>query len=223
MNLEDQFFYATEGESCATAYFEAGIQVIAFYDFDMEQQVLLPVEVRTWRATHGISQQELCEILSLWKEHPVSKHSIGISSEDVRGIPLGRIYRATDSKIFRDMLLYEDDFLVPTLEEVDEIIAGKLVPDEWRNSRDFRAHARELRALKVYLHSVFDDQSVQPMRAVSDSENVSIITARKIIDSARSHGYLTRRDGSMGGFVTDKARTSALLMIRAYKEVKGER
>lgn len=222
MDTSEKFLFAINGDCCATAHFNGRVQVVAFYGIDFVQKVLLPIEVRTWRATEALAQPELNETLTRWTDYPASNHVIGISSEDIRAVSLGKMYRATDSKVFTEMHFPHDEFRVPSIKAIDEIVAGKLVPDVWRNSRDFKAHARELRSLKVYLHSVFEDQSIQPMRAVSEAENVSTMTARKIIDSARNHGYLTRRDGAMGGFVTEKARDAALLMNRAYEELKNE-
>ncbi len=76
--------------------------------------------------------------------------------------------------------------------------------------------------IKVYLQSVYAEQSIQPMRAVCDSEQVEIESARKIIDQARSHGYLTRVSGAIGGTVTDKAKSLANLMMLASAEAKKE-
>ena len=207
---------------CAAAYYTDGLQVVALYELADGDLTPLPCEIRTWRASSPLPKKELKQMLDAWSVQQPSNMVLGIGSEEVRGVPVGKIYRAMHSRISQDTLAGQNSFLVPTIEETEQIITARLIPDDWRNSRDFRSHARELRAIKVYLQSVYVEQSIQPMRAVCDSEQVEIESARKIIDQARSHGYLTRVSGAIGGTVTEKAKSLANIMMIASAEAKKE-
>ena len=223
MSPSETFNFAVGDYHCAAAYYSNGLQVVAFYELESRTLFMYTVEIRVWSAKGSLRTKELESMLKAWVEQMPSNIKDGIGSEEVRGVPVGKIHRAMQSKLHEDVLFNSDSFEVPSIEEIESIITARLIPDEWRNSRDFRSHARELRAIKVYLHSVFEEQSIQPMRAVSDSEGVTIEVARKIIDQSRSHGYLTRANHSVGGFVTDKARLCARLMMQASVEEKAEK
>jgi len=223
MGSNEQFDFEVGTDTCAAAFYADGLQVVALYELEDGYLTPHPGEIRIWRATNALPAQELKEIREGWSGQPPSNQTLGIGSEEVRGVPVGKIFRAMQSKISQDTLVEKDSFEVPSIEETEQIILARLIPEEWRNSRDFRSHARELRAIKVYLHDVYAEQSIQPMRAVSDSEKVTIENARKIIDQSRNHGYLTRANGGVGGTVTDKARSSANIMMLASAEAKGDK
>jgi hypothetical protein len=221
MTATEKYEFAKKNDdACAVAYYSDNLQVVALYLLDVQYSLPVPYEIRTWRATSALAKEELVQILDNWSERIPSTARHGIGSEEVRGAPIGKIHRAMQSEINRDTLVDQGTFKVPCADEINGVIDARLIPDDWRNSRDFRAHARELRAISVYLPAVFREQSVQPMRAVSESEDVTIEIARKIIDQARSHGYLTRADGAVGGTVTDKARSAANIMMLASAEAK---
>jgi hypothetical protein len=222
MGIPEQFDFEVGTDTCAAAYYADGLQVVALYELEFGYLTPHPCEIRTWRATNALPKKELAQMLAVWSGQVPSNMTLGIGSEEVRGVPVGKIFRAMQSRINQDTLVGQNSFEIPSIEEIEEVITARLIPDDWRNSRDFRSHARELRAIKVYLHSVYAEQSIQPMRAICDSEQVSIENARKIIDQARSHGYLTRADGAVGGTVTDKARICANVMMIASTEAKKE-
>jgi len=222
MTIREVLDFEVGTDTCAAAYYADGLQAVAIYELANGDLTPLPCEIRTWRASSPLPKKELKQILDAWSDHQPSNMNFGIGSEEVRGVPVGKIFRAMQSWINQDTLADQNSFLVPTIEETEQIITARLIPDPWRNSRDFRSHARELRAIKVYLQSVYAEQSIQPMRAVCDSEQVEIESARKIIDQARSHGYLTRVSGAIGGTVTDKAKSLANLMMLASAEAKKE-
>jgi hypothetical protein len=219
----ETFKFAIDVDYCAAAYYSNDLQVVAFYELELHNIFMFTVEIRVWSADRSLSKKELISILDAYIAQVPGNIKQGIGSEEVRGVPVGKILRAMQSRVRRDVLVDRNSFEVPSIEEIESVITARLIPDEWRNSRDFRSHARELRAIKVYLHSVFEEQSIQPMRAVSESEGVTIEVARKIIDQSRSHGYLTRANHSVGGTVTDKARHCASLMMHASAEEKAEK
>ena len=220
MTVSDELDFEVGTDTCAAAYYADGLQVVALYELEFGHLTPHPAEIRTWRATNALPKEELKRILEAWSVQVPSNMTLGIGSEEVRGVPVGKIFRAMQSRIRQDTLAGQNSFLVPTIEETEQIITARLIPDAWRNSRDFRSHARELRAIKVYLQSVYVEQSIQPMRAVCDSEQVTIQSARKIIDQARSHGYLTRVSGAIGGTVTEEAKSLANIMMLASAEAK---
>ena len=210
-------------ETCAaTSHFAGGLQSVAFYDVGTDGRDAIPVEVRSWRASQSISEEALRGLLEDWEPSRPPQHEYGISSEEVRGIPVGHIHRAMQSRLRRDTLEDDIELVLPTSEQIESIISARLIPDLWRNSRDLRAHARELQGAVAYLKAVYSDQSVQPMRAVADKTGVDLPAARKLIEQARAHGYLTRAEGTVGGYITDKARTAATLLIHAAREAGAE-
>lgn len=210
--------YAVTADCAAASHFDDGLQAIAFYDVGVDGRDAIPIEVRTWRAKKSVSTRELQLMLELWEANRPQHSREGISSEEVRGIPVGQIHRSMQSRIRRDTLQEDIGLVVPTSNQIEAIIRARLVPDLWRNSRDLRAHARELRGAVAYLKAVYSDQSVQPMRAVADVVGGDLPSARKLIEQARAHGYLTRADGAVGGYITDKARSAATLLNLAAKE-----
>lgn len=210
--------YAVTANCAATSYFDDGLQAIAFYDVGVDGRDAIPIEVRTWRARKSVSTRELQQMLELWEANRPQHSREGISSEEVRGIPVGQIHRSMLSRIRQDTLQEDIDLVVPTSDQIDAIITARLVPDLWRNSRDLRAHARELRGTVAYLKAVYSDQSVQPMRAVADKVGVDLPAARKLIEQARAHGYLTRADRAVGGYITEKARSAVNLLNLAARE-----
>ena len=210
-------------ETCAaTSHFAGGLQTIAFYDVGIDGRDALPAEVRSWRATQSISDKALRRLLEDWEPSRPPNFEYGISSEEVRGIPVGHIHRTMQSRLRRDTLEDDIELVLPTSEQIESIISARLIPDLWRNSRDLRAHARELQGAVAYLKAVYSDQSVQPMRAVADKVGVDIPAARKLIEQARAHGYLTRAEGTVGGYITDKARTAANLLILVAREADAK-
>lgn len=210
--------FAVAKTCAATSHFAGGLQTVALYDLEISGRDALPVEVRSWRATHSISEEALRGLLEDWEPSRPPHYEYGISSEEVRGIPIGHIHRTMHSRLRRDTLQEDLDLVLPTSEQIESIIKAGLIPDLWRNSRDLRAHARELQGAVAYLKAVYSDESVQPMRAVADKVGMEIPAARKLIEQARSHGYLTRADGTVGGYITENARTAANLLILAARE-----
>jgi hypothetical protein len=217
------YVHVVEAPHSATAYFSDGLQVVTFFQFPDEMPIPVTQEVRSWRATRALTENELSQMFKRWTAGIPANIKAGINSDEVRGIPVGRIFRTMQARINEDSLVDSYDFKVPNSEEIEEIINSRLIPDNWRNNRDFKAHARELRSIKIYLNAVYVGESAQPMREIVDREDVTIGIARKIIDQARSHGYLTRVDGSIGGLVTDKARECARIMMRADEQAKKEK
>ena len=96
-----------------------------------------------------------------------------------------------------------------------------MLPDGFRNSRDMQAHAMELRAAQEYLLAVYREKSMAPMARVAASLEVTVPTARNLIDRARRHGYLTRTQG-LGGELTDKAMQVAMAFHEAHRLVFKE-
>ena len=223
MEHDETIRHAIKTPYSAASYFDGCIQVVAFYRFQNDQPIPVPQEIRSWRATKSVTKKEIEQILKNWTNQIPTNLAPGIGSEEVRGIPVGRIFRTMQAKINKDSLVSNQDFQVPTPEEIEKIITARLIPDNWRNSRDFRSHARELRSIKIYLNAVYVGESIQPMREIVDREHVTNESARKIIDQARSHGYLTRADRSVGGLVTNKAKKCAQVMMRASKQTKEKK
>jgi len=214
--------FAVREDCSASAHFYDGLQTVALYDISNDDRDTLPVEVRSWRSSRAISPKQLEDLLDSWSKNRPIDYEFGISSEEVRGLPVGSIHRAMQSHLRNASLAEDFTTEVPSPTQVEAIISAGLIPDQWRNSRDFRAHARALRGTLVYLRAVYVDQSVQPMRSVAGSEAIDLTAARKLIEQSRAHGYLTRTDRSVGGFLTDKGRQTASIMMLAATEAETQ-
>ena len=199
------------------ALYTGKLQIVALY-FGAIDDTCMPAEVRTWRASRPLSSKEMEDLLRHWLRHVPENLEVGVSSIEVRGIPLGRINRAIQSHgSIQGTLpfLFELDCLSDP--EVENVIEAGNIPEIWRSSRDFRSHARELRSVYAYLLAVYSKESAEPMRSVAVQEGISIEQARKVIDQARSHGYLTRTAGVVGGRITEKGIGAARMMREAMK------
>ena len=218
MSEEPETHMVSNEKGCVAGYFHQNLQTVTFYDFFDPEQGISPAEVRAWRADRSLDPTELFRLFNTWqKERPPHSRS-GISSDEVRGIPVGQIHRSVIGSLRKDSIAAAVALPVPTEEEIEQIIESGLIPTQWRNSRDFRAHARELRGLVAYLRAVYVDESQQPMRAVAQATGLDVAGSRKLIDQARNHQYLTRAGRSMGGFMLPQAYEASGLMTAAAKE-----
>ena len=95
-------------------------------------------------------------------------------------------------------------FNPPTEELVDRLHgAGELMG--FRNVRDLRAHAAELRLLKPYLSALYDDETTKAVEDAAAIEGIEIGRARNLIVRAKNHGYVEKTPHAPLGVLTEKA------------------
>lgn len=210
---------AVEEDYCAVARFSGRLQVVSFY-MSLDDATAAPLEVRAWRSEKSVSKRELAEILSNWLETNCARTEIGISSEELRSVSFGALWRQAQAVLHDATVGTRETLEVPSEAEIDEIIEQGCVPKAWRNSRDFRAQARQLRGVIAYLDAVYGQQSAEPMKHVSEETGLDIVASRKLIQQARERGFLTKSAGVVGGLATDWARACADQMNMALIEAR---
>jgi hypothetical protein len=212
--VEPKVLHAESEHGYAVARFDGRLQSIALYDIGNDETAL-PVEVRAWRATQSIAPRELRHLLDEWCGSHPRNVEYGISTEDLRSIPVASLHRHIEAQIRSQTRDVSVALRVPSAEEIEMIISGELVPNHWRNSRDFRAQARQLRGVIAYLEAVYTREDVEPMKAVSAATGANVVASRKLIEQARERGFLTRTNGHIGGRLTERGIEAAALMNEA--------
>lgn len=216
----DVLFSTLEGGYAVARWSGPSGQSVAFYDVGSDESAL-PVEVRVWRSSTPITQQRLDELLAHWvTDGQPESFDFGISTDDIRAVPVGTLHRLMHNYV-ADLTHGAGEILnVPTESEIEAIIESGLRPARWRNARDFRAHARQLRGVSAYVEAVYDYDESHPMSQVADETGVDLPTARKLIQQAREQGYLTKGNGHVGGRVTERAVEAAKVMRDALEELE---
>lgn len=210
---------AVMDDFCAVARHSGFVQVVAFYAA-LEDSTAAPLEVRAWRSDKSVSKKEVVEILSNWLELDSGRSIYGISSEDLRSVAFGALWREAQAVLHEATAGSREMLSVPTEEEIELIIARDCVPSVWRNSRDFRAQARQLRGVIAYLEAVYGRQSAEPMKDVAEETGLDVAGSRKLIQQARERGFLTKSSGVVGGLATEWARACADHMNAALVEAR---
>ena len=220
--VAEVLYAVEEEEGCAIARWSSdGSQTVVFYEVVDKEFQLAPCEVRNWGSRTPLSEERLHTLLQQWlKQSKDQDFVFGLTAEDMRAVPLGTLHRLMQSYV--DELTYgaAATLKLPSEAEIEEIITKGLVPRYWRNSRDFRAQARQLRGVAAYVNAVYLEETPQPMFDVGEATGLDVPTARKLIQQARERGFLTKGNGTIGGRITDKAIEAADLMNVALKEAK---
>ena len=213
---------AVEGDCCAVARYSGRLQVVSFY-IALDDSTAAPLEVRVWRSDKSVTKRELAEILTNWLETNYARTEVGVSSEELRSVSFGALWRQAQAVLHEATLGTRERLAVPSEAEIDLIITQGCVPKAWRNSRDFRAQARQLRGVIAYLDAVYGKQSAEPMKHVAEETGLDVISSRKLIQQARERGFLTKSSGVVGGLATDWARACADQMNQALAEARKKK
>jgi len=200
----EELLHSVAESGYAVARFDGRVQAVTFYDADNDESALMS-EVRAWRADQSLTQKQLDQLLSHWLKHPAPNAEYSLSTEDLRSISLTAHWRHITMQIDGVTRHAAANLSVPSQKEIDLIIQRNLIPNLWRNRRDFSAQARQLRGTLVYLRAVFTRHDSEPMHEVAESTGLDLNAARKLIEQARVRGYLSRTNGQLGGRLTDKA------------------
>ena len=218
-----EFLYAVEGEDgCAIARWSSDcLQTIVFYEVVDYEFLVAPCEVRIWGSRKPLSQERLHSLLKQWLSQLQDQNfEYGLTTEEMRRVPLATLHRLMQSYMNEHTYGAAETLKLPSEAEIEEIITKGLVPRYWRNSRDFRAQARQLQGVAAYVDAVYQEESPQPMFSVGEATGLDVPTARKLIQQARERGFLTKGNGHIGGRITDKAIEAARLMNAALKDAK---
>lgn len=211
--------HAMQEKGYAVAHFEGHLQSIALFDVGLDESAL-PAEVRAWRSTKSLSQQDLNELLAQWLKGRSIYLEDGVSSEDLRSISVSTLQRHIDSHVHVATTDVRKSLRIPSSEEVEFIIESRCIPERWRNSRDFRAQARQLRGVVAYLDAIYSREDVEPMKSVAAATGLDVVASRKLIEQARARGFLTRTRGQIGGRLTDWGMEAASQMNEALSRAK---
>jgi len=193
-----------------------GTESVAFYNEGLSTQ---PLEIRMWRCDKPTTKSDRQEIAKSFD--PQGKQQF--TDANRRAVSLGEIHRAALQHIGKQEGTRIKRFTPPSLNEVAVLVqVGDNVM--FRNRRDLEAHAQELRAVQAYLWAVVIRGSESPMTQVAEEVGLDIQQSRGIIERARSHGYLTRNKGGIGGELTEEAETVARnIRTAAAVYMKGNR
>ena len=215
-------FAHCDGGYAVARWSEPFIQSVALYDVGNDESEI-PVEVRVWRAAKPITQEKLDALLDFWVsgDHPEDV-IYGISTDDLRSIPVGTLHRLMQRHVAERTQGAVETLKVPTAIEIEEIIDNGLRPTRWRNARDFRAHARQLRGVGAYVEAVYDYDDPHPMSEGASATDLDLPAARKLIQQARERGYLTKGNGQVGGQITELAIEASTVMQDALRKLREQ-
>jgi len=191
-----------------------GTVAVAFYS------TLTPgmLEQRVWRSQFEPTDEDLQEVVKEFEVYPKN----ALTSAALRSVPWKAMAQHADA--YRTELLSGDlnDFQPPTSEEVEDLIdSGEFAG--FRNSRDLRGHAQQLRAVKTYLEAVavIDELDTSPITALTESEGLSPTQARSLIERARSNGYITRPKEVAGAQIQEAALETARRIREEIDNLSG--
>lgn len=211
--------HAMQDTGYAVARFDGHLQSVALFDVGNDESAL-PVEVRAWRSVKTLTQSQLDSLLTQWIKVQTSQVEYGVSSEDLRSISVSALQRHIDSQVHSATINIGNALKVPSASEVDFIIEQRCIPENWRNSRDFRAQARQLRGVIAYLDAIYAREDSEPMKSVAAATGLNVVGSRKLIEQARERGFLTRTNGQIGGRLTELGLEAASLMNQALAAAK---
>lgn len=194
---------------------ESETEAVVFYDDGLASQ---PLEVRMWRAQYPLTGAERKKVMDTFVEVP----KLPFGDMNRRAVPLGEMHRAALQHVGSDQVFRLKHFRPPSPEEVEMLVS---VGDNviFRNRRDLEAHAQELRAVDEYLAAVIIRGSDSPTVDVAAALGLDVQQSRRIIERARTHGYLTRNSGGVGGELTELAEETAKAIRKAASHVRGKR
>ena len=186
-------------EVTATFYYdhESKVQAVVLFSPEISSG---PLEYRVWRAQWPLDPDERQQVLA---EFDVSG-KLGLTTEQYRSIPWGRMSHLNQVRERAQAATLLELFNPPTEELVDRLHrAGELMG--FRNVRDLRAHAAELRILKPYLSALYDEETRKAVEDAAAIEGIEVGRARNLIVRAKNHGYVEKTPDAPLGVLTSKA------------------
>lgn len=197
---------ASRGKHTAVAVQADGLVTHAIYLMDENGQPLL-AHLQLWPQTKPITQRQVADILSDWKQ-PSGTKPANVGAAQIRELPLGVLATAAQRQWEKQQEPEQAEVLQFQMPEYIEALVASGERLGFRSSRDTRSHLQQAVAAVIYTTEVRDNNP-NPTAAVAETFGVDGSRATQLLALARKNGYLTApaRQGQAGGVVTQEAVT----------------